>query len=81
MRGSAVPWEGWGGAGRYRGMLSPAPFPFAGEDLVSEQALQIQEADEARRGRPGEQRLDQRQGSLGQLATRASGVEYHLRLR
>ncbi|XP_062354426.1 homeobox protein DLX-1 isoform X2 [Cinclus cinclus] len=52
-----------------------------GEDLVSEQALQIQEADEARRGRPGEQRLDQRQGSLGQLATRASSLEYHLRLR
>lgn len=46
VQGSVVPWEGWGDVGPYRGMLSPAPFPFAGEDLVSEQALQIQEAAE-----------------------------------
>nr|XP_013816217.1 PREDICTED: homeobox protein DLX-1 isoform X2 [Apteryx mantelli mantelli] len=52
-----------------------------GEDLVPEQALQIQEADEAGRGGPGEQRPEQRQGALGQLAAGAPGVEHLLRLR
>ncbi|XP_019336134.1 homeobox protein DLX-1 isoform X2 [Alligator mississippiensis] len=49
-----------------------------GEDLVPEQALQIQEADEAGRGGLGEQRPGQRQGSVGQLAPGAPGVEHQL---
>ncbi|XP_025056317.1 homeobox protein DLX-1 [Alligator sinensis] len=48
------------------------------EDLVPEQALQIQEADEAGRGGLGEQRPGQRQGSVGQLAPGAPGVEHQL---
>ncbi|XP_019378472.1 PREDICTED: homeobox protein DLX-1 isoform X2 [Gavialis gangeticus] len=51
-----------------------------GEDLVPEQALQIQEADEAGRGGLGEQRPGQRQGSVGQLAPGAPGVEHQLGL-
>ncbi|XP_074857413.1 homeobox protein DLX-1 isoform X2 [Carettochelys insculpta] len=51
-----------------------------GEDLVPEQALQIQEAHEAGRGRSGERRSGERPGALGRLAPGPARVEHHLGL-
>ncbi|XP_032301745.1 homeobox protein DLX-1 isoform X2 [Coturnix japonica] len=52
-----------------------------GEDLVPEQALQIQEADEAGRGGTGERSPEQRPGPVRRLSPGARRVEHLLRLR
>ncbi|XP_061468901.1 homeobox protein DLX-1 isoform X2 [Rhineura floridana] len=49
-----------------------------GQDLVPEQALQIQEADEARRGSFGKQRPGQRQVPVRQFPPSAPSLERHL---
>ncbi|XP_063148228.1 homeobox protein DLX-1 isoform X2 [Candoia aspera] len=49
-----------------------------GQDLVPEQALQIQEANEARRSRLGKQRPGQREVAVGQLSAGAARLERQL---
>lgn len=56
-------------------MLSPDP---AGQDMVPEQTLQVQEADEARRGSSGGQRAGKRQGLVCRLPTGTTGLESEL---
>lgn len=65
--------------GRFSGhspvTLSPDP---AGQDMVPEQTLQVQEADEARRGGSGGQRTGERQGLVCRLPTGTSRLEPEL---
>lgn len=53
------------------------PF-FAGQDMVPEQTLQVQEADEARRGRPGGQRAGEWPGLVRGLPAGTARLESEL---
>lgn len=53
---------------------------FAGQDMVPEQTLQVQEADEARRGSSGGQRAGEWQGLVCRLPTGATRLESELLL-
>lgn len=55
--------------------LSPDP---AGQDMVPEQTLQVQEADEARRGSSGGQRAGERQSLVCRLPTGTTRLESKL---
>lgn len=55
--------------------LSPDP---AGQDMVPEQTLQVQEADEARRGSSGGQRAGERQSLVCRLPTGTTRLESEL---
>lgn len=57
--------------------LSPG---LAGQDMVPEQTLQVQEADEARRGSSGGQRAGEWQGLVCRLPTGATRLESELLL-
>lgn len=57
------------------------PSALAGQDLVPEQALQVQEADEAGRGSSGGERASQRPGALCRLPAGAAWMEPQLLIR
>lgn len=61
-----------------RAALLPA---LAGQNLVPEQALQVQEADEAGWGGPGGERAGQRPGTVCGLPARATRLEPQLLIR
>lgn len=58
--------------------LSPDP---AGQDMVPEQTLQVQEADEARRGSSGGQRAGEWQGLVCRFPTSTTRLESELLIR